>query len=318
MYKDYVCKRVAPYKVSHTGNSGDMGKERKYGLLFTTDPAYAGARFFSDLAKAELRKGCPNGAELDIVGEYTYPRNGYSIDTHPDAISKARENIARMQTDGVTSVLWLSGYETEHSKASADANWLPEWVLAGDVQNDQTEENSNPTGQDAEAWAHAWVMSNHLKEDKTAEVPCRMAFREGEPQGTPEDELEACALYRSYFMLFRGIQVAGPFLTPETVDQGNHSISRLESKNPYIASCYYDPGDFTCVKDAQESWWDPNAPDPNETAGQQGCWRLTNGGQRHVAGKWPQGNEVFKNGTKDPCNSVSDNSSAINPYGPAG
>ncbi|MEX2537782.1 MAG: hypothetical protein WD646_03925 [Actinomycetota bacterium] len=315
LFHDYVCKRVAPFPVGHTGVAEDRGKERKYGFLSTTDPLFEGQQAFAKLAKARLRRGCPNGAELDVVGEYTYPRDNFSTDTHPDAIAKAQENIQRMQADGVTSILWLGGYETAHSKASNSAGWFPEWIVAGDVGNDQTEEAGE---QDETAWQYARIMSNQLREDKTADVPCRQAFREGNPTGSSADEVASCGVYRSFFMLFRGIQVAGPFLTPDAVDQGNHTIPRRESDNPYIASCFFDPGDYTCVKDAQESWWDATAPDPNNNVGQRGCWRMSDGGQRHLAGRFVQADGAFKRGPNVPCNAPTDNTSNINPYGPAG
>lgn len=316
MFHDYVCKRVAPFPVSHSGNEEDNGQPRKIGLLRTTDTSQPGALAFGQAAMERLERGCPNGASLDIVNDYTFPRSGWSIDTHPDAITAARENIAQMQLEGVTTIVWLGGYETEHSKAADEADWYPEWVLAGDVSNDQTEEGGL---QNQEAWRYARVMSNHLREDKIEEAPCRQAFREGNPHGSDSDELAACALYRSFFMLFRGIQVAGPFLTPEAVDQGNHAIPRSESENPFVASCFYDPGDFTCVKDSQESWWDSDEENPNGTAETPyGCWRLTNGGLRHLAGNWPEGEDTFEVGEDTPCNTVGDNSSTINPYGPAG
>lgn len=148
-------------------------------------------------------------------------------------------------------------------------------------------------------------------------MPCRQAFREGDPYGTGEDELQACSLYRSFFMLFRGIQVAGPFLTPDAIDQGNHALPRVDSKDSHTAACYYDPGDFTCVKDAQESWWDPDIDNPNQL-GFKGCWRLEQSGRRYTAGKWTQEQLAFNRQAGDPCNTVSDNTSNINPTGALG
>lgn len=142
LFKDYFCKRVAPFKVNFTGNADQFGDERKYGLLYTTDPLYAGDRQFAELAKKSLREGCPNGAEIDIAGEYSYPNNGFSLDTNPETIAKGDENIARMRNDGVTTIVWLSGYETEHSKSADEARWYPEWVIAGNIINDQGEEGS--------------------------------------------------------------------------------------------------------------------------------------------------------------------------------
>ncbi len=315
LFYDYVCKRVAPFNVGPTGNSEQAGKKRRYGLLSTSDVNYPGQRQFAELMEAKLRKGCPNGAEVDIAGEYSYPRNAFETDTHPDAISRAQENIQRMQTDGVTTVLWLAGYETNHSKAAQAAGYFPEWVVAGDILNDQTEEAG---GQEPEAWKYARILSNQLREDKTADIPCRQAYRESDPYATTNQTINACAVYRSFFMLFRGIQVAGPFLTPTAVDEGNHALPRTESKNPYIASCYYDPGDFTCVKDAQESWFDPSQPDPNGAINSMGCWRMSDYGLRHIAGTWNQANSAFGDPATAPCNSVSDFAVTQNLFGPAG
>jgi hypothetical protein len=263
-------------------------------------------------------KGCPNGgpAPQFSPNDYTYSRNGYTTDTNPTAPSEAQQNVQKMQLDGVTTVLWLGGYEAATSAAADDANWRPEWVVAGDLQNDQVEEGAF---QNSRVWSHARIMTPALRDDKQADSACHQAFREGDPYGGSSNELKACGWYRSFFMLFRGIQVAGPFLTPDAVDQGNHSIAAVQSTNPYVASCYFDPGDYTCVKDAQEEFWDPAPPNPNgDSTVPNGCWRETDGGKRFVSGSWTEEDNAFKIGADTPCNQTSDNSGSINPYGPAG
>lgn len=314
LFYDYFCKRVAPFKVNHSGNADDMGKERKYGLLNTSDQSYPGQRYFASVVKEKLKKGCPTGP-VNIVGEYTYPINGFSVQTDPEQLAKAQKNVALMQNDEVTTVVWLNGYDADHSKSASAANYFPEWVVAGDLTGDQTEEGAT---QDQEAWQYAWTMSHYIREDKLEEAPCHQAVLEGDPYVTPEDELAACALYRGFFMLFRGIQVAGPFLTPDAVDQGNHQIARVNSTDPRIAACFFDPGDYTCVKDSQESWWDPDVENPNGDATLRGCWRMSAvgsppvGGRRFLAGNWPQGDDVFKRNGDVPCNTASDNAVNIN------
>src|SRR5256885_2877325 len=52
--------------------------------------------------------------------------------------------------------------------------------------------------------------------------------------------------------LFVGIQVAGPQLKPPKVDEGFHSIPAVASTDPTVPACYYDPGDYTCIKDTSE------------------------------------------------------------------
>jgi hypothetical protein len=93
--------------------------------------------------------------------------------------------------------------------------------------------------------------------------------------------------------------VAGPKLTPSALDQGFHAIPPYLSSDPQEPACFYDPGDYTCVKDAEASWWDQSGVPPSRT--QTGCWRMWNGGLRYGAGRWPGGN-VPPQDQSDPCN----------------
>ncbi|HVE92552.1 MAG TPA: hypothetical protein VNE62_09685 [Actinomycetota bacterium] len=302
-FVSYVCQKVTPVsKVSHAGTDETgqpmNGRDRRYGLLSTSDPGFPGLQRFAKLAEEGIRR-CPNAP--NIVGSWTFPRHQFATDSDTGAIRKARENVAGMVQQKVTTVLWLGGYETEHTKAADEQGWHPEWVVAGDLLNDSIEE---ARFQNQDVWKHAWVASNTLREDNTASAPCAQAYREAEPSGRKLDEGSACSVYRAFFMLFKAIQVAGPRLSPTSVDQGQHAIPRQASTNPYVAACFYDPGDYTCVKDAQESWWDPNAPDPDGNPDQRGCWRLVAGGRRHLAGEWPPGDQLFVNPGSAPCNNV--------------
>jgi len=103
-------------------------------------------------------------------------------------------------------------------------------------------------------------------------------------------------------MLFGAIQLAGPSLTPQSVDQGYHAIPERASTGPYVPALFFDPGDYTFVKDAAEEWWDPQGIPP-ATAGpsnRAGCWRMTREGIRSLPGRWPPGDEVFRHAS-DPC-----------------
>jgi hypothetical protein len=188
--------------------------------------------------------------------------------------------------------------------------------VAGDLQNDQLEESqydpSFASGQTQEAWRYAWIVSPQLREERDADRPCRTAFRESFPAGTAQQESEACGMYRGLFMAFRSIQVAGPELTPDSVNQGNHSVPRQESISPFVGACFFDPGDYSCVKDANESWWDSDAPDPRDNAGQTGCWRMVNDGRRHLADTWTREDVTTLMKPDDPCTQPGDNTVNIN------
>lgn len=317
VYFNNICQRVAGFPVSRSGNTQDIGQPRKYGLLYTTDVVATGQRAFAALLKDKIQRGCPNGQPLPLAAhDYTYPNNGFALDTDTAQITAAGNNIAQMQADDVTTILWLSGYETRHSEAADDADWYPEWVVAGDLQNDQLEENqysdSQRLGQNQNAWRYAWTVTPQLRETRNADRPCRTAFREAFPDGTDQQESQSCTTYRGFFMAFRSFQVAGPELTPEAVNRGNHAVPRQESISPFVGACFFDPGDYSCVKDANESWWDPDAPDPRENAGETGCWRMVNGGRRHLADTWPREDATRLMKPDDPCTQPGDNGVNIN------
>ncbi|MEO7804912.1 MAG: hypothetical protein ABIS18_11570 [Actinomycetota bacterium] len=305
LYTSYICTKVAPFPVTHAGddkNSEKMnGLPRKYALMYTTDPKYTGYTYLADLVRQGL-KNCPNGAKVDIVTEIQFNRSTYSTDRSPESANEARLNVAKLKQNKVTTVLWAGGYEAQHTPAAALGQYYPEWILSGDQQNDTLNHARN---QDEDVWSHAWAVSNLLNESKLADSPCRQAFREASPGSTELfEEGDACNFYRSFFTLFKAIQVAGPELNPTTIDQGHHAIPRQASTSPFVAACFYDPGDYTCVKDAQEIWWDKDAPDPEGDEDVKGCWRMVNNGSRYLAGTWDNQYSVFAN-PNDICNTVS-------------
>jgi hypothetical protein len=169
----------------------------------------------------------------------------------------------------------------------------------GDRHNDDL---INGRAQEQNVWAHAWVMTAQLREDRFADTPARQAYREYDPNGRQIYEMYATWYYRDLFTMVRSIQVAGPHLSPDAVDAGNHAIPRYSSASPFVAACFYDPQDYSCVKDAQEAWWDPNAPDPNGDP-TRGCWRMSREGARVLAGEWPA-QDINFDASKDICNAV--------------
>jgi hypothetical protein len=104
--------------------------------------------------------------------------------------------------------------------------------------------------------------------------------------------------------LFTGIQVAGPRLTPESMEKGFRAIPSIQSKDPYVPACFYEPGDFTCVKDATYMWWDPDAETRDRLSGAptQGCWRMREDGLRYLRDGWPRENVPARQQPADPCN----------------
>jgi hypothetical protein len=278
-YTTYLCTKVVNKPVVDSGNPGENSGRRKLGLVYTTDPGYAALRAFKDEVVKQV-EAC--GGKFELIR--TYPKAGYAIDngTLPDY---AIQNMQAMSEANITTIIWPGGVETKQTPAAEQINYFPEWIVAGDTQ---IEAAGYATFQSQTVWDHAWVVSNVVKTPGYADRPCYQAYREADPEANPTDIETACEYYIDIFQLFTGMQVAGPRLGPTSVDKGLHAIPPIESNDPTIPACYYDTGDYTCVKDSLAETWDP---DGRATAtSSPGCYRMVENGLRHVAGKWPAGN----------------------------
>ncbi|MBI4728682.1 MAG: hypothetical protein HY775_04170 [Acidobacteria bacterium] len=295
-YSSYVCTKVKGWPVAHSGSpngAGDMnGRPRKFGLFYTTDPTQPGLKRFREMVEGHLRR-C--GLNVDGMPRGTFPESGPIVNRSDTGVEQ-QQAVAKFQSEGVTTVLYLGGLEGKFSQEANAMQYYPEIVVAGDLDNDNY---ATARLQNRNVWGNAWAVSFNLREDRPADRPGYQAATEGDPAIDTDAAAWAGGFYRDFFMLFQGIQVAGPKLTPERMSQGFHAIPPKESKDPFVAACFYDSGDYTCVKDAMEIWWDPSGRRPQ--ANEPGCWRMVRGGRRSLSWNWKGGDEVFGNAT-DPCN----------------
>jgi hypothetical protein len=198
----------------------------------------------------------------------------------------------------VTTVLYI-GTETRFSTSADAAHYYPEIVVAGNLEND---DNYIGQTQNPNVWRNAWAMTYHIRINELQDSPGYRAYKEGDPNGDVSAGLFARDEYRDNFMLFQAIQVAGPRLTPKSVDEGFHAIPERPSTDPYEAAFFFDPGDYTSVKDAAEQWWDPqgHSHGGGTPSSKPGCWRMVNEGRRFLPDKWPHSDDAFRK-PSDPC-----------------
>jgi hypothetical protein len=294
-FSAFVCEKVAPHPVEFSGNVGENGQRRKYGLIYSVATSAPYAKDFANLVKPMLAK-CGVAFALERTHDTAAT---FHAGKNPNY---APEAMAAFQRAGVTTVLWLLGFETNYSKAAAAINYRPEWILAGDgtsegVWNGQYQEQS--------VWDEHAVTFSLLAKTAFGGVsePCRDAYLQVDPE-IPRGTLDlaiTCFFYDELRQLFTGIQVAGAKLNPDTMDKGYHAIPAIPSKDPTVPACYYGPGDYTCVKDGTLMWYDADHQD-EATANTKGCWRLMDGGTRHIPDEWPKGNVGATKKTSDPCN----------------
>lgn len=296
LYSTYVCRKVAPFPTAHATGGTDLagrplnGLPRKFAFLSTTDPDFPGTQRFAALTKEKLRSCGVEGPS------YTYGQQGpfITVDTEGRAVS----NVSDMRQQGITTILWLGGSELTTGQAADDQGWYPEIVVAGDGSIDR---NGMARLQRPSFWRNAWLVTSEVRLDSVDASPWVQACREGDPTLSRSRCDYGFSLYRKLALMFKAIQTAGPRLTVANVDKGMHAIPPIVSDSPYLASCFFPSGDFSCVKDGTEEWWDGSGIVDGQRAG---CWRMVEGGRRSRAGQWEGGDMVFSN-RSDPCNAYS-------------
>lgn len=286
----FVCAKVVPFPVSF-GNPAMVGSPRKLGLLHAEDgPEGPSAFKFAMAAKRGIERcGGHFAAEAAFEEGATLAAYGYDH-------GRGLANMSKFQELGVTTVIWAQGYEDLHTAAATQLRYHPEWVLAGDESH---EDMLSARLQSQEQWANVWVASELAFEDLPERDPCFQAARETEPQFSRQDKVVACEQYRHFRQLFTGIQVAGPRLTPSSVEKGFRAIPSIATTDPKVPSCFYQPGDYTCNKDATRMWWDPTARSPHSSG--QGCWRAAEGAQRFLPEDWTREDVAARRRPDDPC-----------------
>lgn len=292
-YTEFICKKVHPYPVSHAGPGIAAGQKRKYAFMYTTDPAWPNLHHFRDLVRPRLKEEC--GVTPTVQVEF--PFAGYVIDTGGDP-TYARLNVAEMSGADVTTILWFGGVEGKTSQAADEQKYYPEVFFAGDTN---MESLFTAQLQNQNFWAHAAITSQVLREDRLDNAQGYQAWREAEPNAPADpDGYWANLLYRDFYMVALGVQVAGPRLHPVSVDEGFRAIPTISSDSPYVPACFFTQGNF-CVQDASQWWYDPNGQAPASTE-PDGCYRMVDDGKRYALGTWPRGDQVFFNGAEDACN----------------
>ncbi|MHB8507888.1 MAG: hypothetical protein ACYDGR_04465 [Candidatus Dormibacteria bacterium] len=308
MYSTFVCSKVAPYPASFSGNAGENQQSRVYGLLSTTDPRHP------ELVKmAKLVRDHIEACGITLKETATFPYAGFVNVTASYQSSDEVQGMAKFKKSGVTTIIWAGGFDPGESKAAASLGYIPEWIYAGDLVGDG---NISASFQDSTEWAHAWTVTPITlqgAQGEPVEPACFNAYIGMDPnvQRSTTDIIHACLFYDDLRQLFTGAQVAGPRLTPQTIDQGFRAIPARASTGPQVPACFYRPSDYTCVKDAVAEWWDSSAPaggSPNGNGsyiGQSssGCWRMAEYGARHQVGQWSPGPVLAQQDLQhNPCN----------------
>ncbi len=302
-YVDFVCKQVRPFPNTTFAGGNLVGKPRRYGVVFTDDPTQPGLKKLKDIVLSGIEQRCPIKQPGGIPQATWHPccraEDNGTLPTY------ANDGMARFsdpnQAGGpVTTILWPGGMESKFSDAADRRQYYPEWIQLGDSTTDGfvSAQYQNPTA----FGNHAWAIGYQTKQIDYEQEDCFLAYKDADP-AAPDSDIRgrACGLYERLRQLFTGIQVAGAKLGPTSVDKGFHAVPKIASDDPGTPACFYNTGDYTCVKDGTAMWWDANAIPPNSS--NPGCWKLINKAKRYLFGQFPsQEISTMRDPGTDECN----------------
>lgn len=295
-YTSFICKKVIGQPSVLAGPDLN-NRERKIGILHTTDRNHPGLIQFADITKKRVEECGGTIADTATYEECCLAQDNGDTGTY------AQTQMARFKQEGITTILWPGGIHGNYGKSATALNYHPEWIVLGDGLLDA----NNPVrlSQNSEAFdRRAIVVTPQTFLPGLEQQRCYQAYREVDQEMSRPNLGYLCDdYYKILFQLFVGIQVAGPRLGPTSIDKGFHAIPAVPSTDVQTPSCFYEPGDYTCVKDAEFEIWhaDGRAPGDNRP----GCWAAILGGKRFLSGDWPEGNIDAQVTGNEPCNGYS-------------
>jgi hypothetical protein len=249
----------------------------------------------------------PEGGEEDMLPALREGLAQYDIEIAVDIaysldVSRVQEDtrnhIVRLRDAGVTTVIvtgapFTPGFLTHEA---TEQGYSPEWILGPNYFADTALFGGQT---DQEQWVNGFGIGYKLTSHTTAgQAPelYEWAYSDDAvdiPSAMPYIE-------PATRMLFTGIHLAGPELTPDTFRDG---LFRFPPSGDGVTSAVVSWGDhdiwpdvdYGTEDDVSIIWWDPAAENPEAetpTLAGPGLYRLANAGQRYTPGQFPATREA--------------------------
>ncbi|MDQ1517829.1 MAG: hypothetical protein QOE80_3659 [Actinomycetota bacterium] len=264
---DLLAKRFKPTdNAVRAGSAALRQKPRKYGLLVPDDPVY----------KQCVEEGKPRlkAAGIDIAKEINYALDFSKMQ------QEAPNMAAQLKGAGVTTVILVTDPALPYflTGAATQQDYWPEWFVSGSALTD-----IDILGQfyDQDQWQNAYGQSflSDIFQGKDSES--YRAYKAIRPQDEPA--ITRDQYYYNFLMLFIGLQMAGPNLTPDTFAAGMYAYP---ARTGSFGRWSFSPTDHTCSDDAREIYYDRNALSAFNN--KPGRWITLNGGRRFRGASWPE------------------------------
>jgi hypothetical protein len=269
---------AGPGPAEMAGDEAMRTEDRVYGLLHydNADGDYA------EVFQAYQEQLAANGIDLAIDIEFTLD------------LARSQENartyITQLREAGVTTVIYTGDPLTPSAltEEATAQGYFPEWILGSSVLMDAS---LFARRLDGDQWQNGFGISLIAAR---GERSTNGAFQiwdwayGGEPPNTSANVLEP-----PLRMVFTGIHLAGPELTPESFRDGLYRFP-VSGGGPTEAQVsrgdhgVWPDHDWGGSDDITLIWWDPAATGQDEVGNEgTGLYRYANGGQRYTIGNVP-------------------------------
>jgi hypothetical protein len=258
---EFVKKQLAGKDAQFAGDPKFQTRPRTFALLTydTPDGQFASAwNTFESNLKAAVGPANYKGRVTYFLNVATAPQDGITI-------------ARKLKALGASTVVF-TGDPLEpiyFTKEATNQGYFPEWVLAGTVFADTS---SFGRFFDPKQWKHAFgeslIAPRIPREQSDAISLYKWAFHKD-----PAAANGAGIIYGNYNLLFTGLQLAGPNLTPQTFQQGLFGVP-LRPRDPGHLQgtvSYGDHGlwpkgtDYAGEDDDNIVWWNPDGKGQDET-----------------------------------------------------
>lgn len=209
-------------------------------------------------------------------------------------LAKAQENartqIAKLKAAGVTSVIFTGDPLTPASltKEATAQNYFPEWIIGSNVLVDIALFGRT---YDQEQWKHAFGLAlTPTRTNQDARESYNLYKWE---YGKPPPNNTYGVIIVDPIILFTGLQMAGPDLTPDTFAAGmfRAPIAGGTPLSPTTSRGHHGlwPGtDWGGSDDTGILWWNPDATGEDEVGNVgKGLYEYTKMGERYTVDKMP-------------------------------
>jgi hypothetical protein len=277
---EMIGKLAGPGPAELAGDDATRAQERVYALLHYDTPDGDHEPVFEAL-RDQL---ADNGIELATDIEFT-------LDL-ARAQENARTNIGRLRDAGITTIIYYGDPLTPASltREATAQDYHPEWILGPNLAMD-TSLFARQT--DVQQWKNGFGIA--LTGARGAQET-NGAFRiwDWAYGGLPPNNTANALNLGLMTVVFPGIHLAGPELTPETFRDGLYRYPPSGGGPTEVQISRGDHGvwpdeDWGGTDDAAIIWFDPTAEGQDEVGNDGvGLYRYANGGERYTLGEFPE------------------------------